>query len=79
MGGDEFLVILENVGASRAKKYVELLMSNDKNYKTDNFALDISAGAYTTKSCGTSLDECIAKSDHQMYKAKAIKKKNIKK
>ena len=75
IGGDEFLALLPGVRATKAKKYVDLIMENAKNFRTNDFALEISAGYYSTSvNSHQSMDKCIVKSDRNMYQAKQLRR-----
>ena len=73
IGGDEFLALLPGVRAQKAQKYVEQIMKNAKLYRTNDFALEISAGSYSTSvNSKQSMDKCIVKSDRRMYQNKQL-------
>lgn len=72
LGGDEFLVILQQTPADRAQAIAKKIESQVAQYQ--NFApytAGISIGTSTASSPDTSLEECIKRADREMYKTKA--------
>lgn len=75
MGGDEFLAIIPGMNRNDASKLVKAIISNAKNYKTDDFTLKLSAGSYTITKMGISIESALMLSDKAMYKMKKKRRK----
>ncbi|MDY6391740.1 MAG: diguanylate cyclase [Bacilli bacterium] len=74
MGGDEFLAIVPNTDTSSAEELVQRIMKNADGYHTSKFSLKLSAGCYTIKEKGISIEYAVNQSDKAMYRAKQSKK-----
>jgi diguanylate cyclase (GGDEF)-like protein len=67
MGGDEFLAVIQKMDEKAAKELLNKIRENVKNYKNDDFALELSIGSYTINNPKESFEEAVNNSDKQMY------------
>ncbi|MGL5417718.1 MAG: diguanylate cyclase domain-containing protein [Clostridium sp.] len=77
IGGDEFIIISNNVTKERLAKIVERLKESIKkeNEKSDRSFLSVSIGmSYSSKK---NIDELIKEADLNMYREKVINSKNV--
>lgn len=76
-GGDEFLIVLVNIGNKEAKEIISRLQQAVKDdsfeYEKMSINYDVSIGSYTVKKRNLDLAEIMKRVDHSMYEVKRQK------
>ncbi len=81
MGGDEFIILLEEVqtekDAQSAYLHIHAMLSGEWNLGSMPVTVDFSVGVAVVPACGETLSSIIKRADEAMYKAKKVEQGNI--
>ncbi|WP_153446879.1 diguanylate cyclase domain-containing protein [Vibrio algicola] len=69
-GGEEFLLLMKNMGKQEAKEIADLIRLRIKHLGSLSFTFTISAGVFEANSNTHQLSEAISFADHALYQAK---------
>ena len=76
--GDEFIIVLNNIGKREAKRILtrleQAVKGNPVEYEGESIRYEVSIGGYTVIKKGLALNQIIKKADEAMYEVKKRKK-----